>query len=150
MSGSPITRKDAAAVRKAVRSDELADQARAMIQPHLADVIAKLVELAKAGDPRSAALVMAYAPAARPDAERAAVPGLMRGTLEQRAQAVLEAVAKGEISTVAGDQLLRTLREYGQVVATTELVQRVEALEQRRKVRALKPDGAVIDVEDLV
>jgi hypothetical protein len=151
MSTSPITNDEAAVARRAVRSDELADQARSLIQPHLAEVVGKLVSLAIAGDPRSAALVMAYAPAARPDAERAAVPGLMSGTLEQRAQAVLEAVAKGEISTVAGDQLLRTLREYGQVVATTELVQRVEALEQRRVVKALSVgDDGVIQAEDLV
>ena len=85
------------------------DAIRVLIEPKKVEVIAKLIELAIAGDPRSIELVLKYlAPPAKPDAERIAVPGLREApTIKAKSLAIIDAVSNGLISVEAGEKVQR-------------------------------------------
>lgn len=107
------------------------EKVRALIEPHKADIINKLVELAKAGDPQSIKLCLErLAPAPRPEAEMVVVPGLKEaGTMQEKATAILVAVADGNVSAEAGDKLLAMLDRYGRAVVLDEHERRLRAIE---------------------
>ena len=132
------------------RGPSAAEQVRALIEPHRAEIIAKAVELAKLDDPQALKLCLErLAPTPRPEAEMVVVPGLAAApTLQAKAQAIMAAVAGGQISAEAGDKLLRMLDTYGKAVVLTEMEQRLAAVEGQppRKVPALLDN----DTGDLV
>ena len=117
--------------------------------------MAKAIELAKLGDPASMKLVLErYAPIAKQDGERVIVEGFASApTLELKAQAVMAAVATGQVTAEAGERLLRTLDTYARVVVADDHEKRLQALEAMRG--APKPitldagTGQPIDLEDL-
>jgi hypothetical protein len=104
---------------------------RALIEPHKVEIIAKVVELAKMGDPVSLRLCLErLAPTPRQEAEKVVVPGLKEAaTLQEKATAILAAVADGQISAEAGDRLLRMLDTYGKAVVLDEHERRLKAIE---------------------
>lgn len=110
-----------------------AEQVRALIEPHKAEIIAKAVELAKLGDPHALKLCLErLAPTPRQEAEKVTVPGLASApTMQAKAQAIMAAVGDGQISAEAGDKLLRMLDTYGKAVVLTEHEQRLAAIEGR-------------------
>ncbi|KWW37669.1 hypothetical protein [Cupriavidus metallidurans] len=132
------------------RGPSAADQIRTLIEPHKAEIIAKAVELAKAGDPASLRLCLErLAPVPRPEAEKVVVPGLREApTLQAKATAILAAVADGQISAEAGDKLLRMLDTYGKAVVLDEHERRLQAIEGRR--RSAAPPSPPDDGADLV
>lgn len=113
------------------RGPSAAEQVRALIEPHKAEIIAKAVELAKLGDAASIKLCLErLAPAPRPEDEKVVVPGLKDAhTLQAKATAILAAVADGQISAAAGDKLLRMLDTYGKAVVIDEHERRLQAIE---------------------
>ena len=127
-----------------------AEQVRALIEPHRAEIIAKAVDLAKLGDPQALKLCLErLAPTPRPEAEKVTVPGLAEAiTLKAKAEAIMAAVGRGEVSAEAGDKLLRMLDTYSKAVALTEMEQRLAAIEGRasRQIPTLLGD----DTEDLI
>lgn len=132
------------------RGPSAAEQVRALIEPHRAEIIAKAVDLAKLGDPQALKLCLErLAPTPRPEAEKVTVPGLAEAiTLKAKAEAIMAAVGRGEVSAEAGDKLLRMLDTYSKAVALTEMEQRLAAIEGRasRQIPTLLGD----DTEDLV
>lgn len=110
------------------------DEVRALIKPHVVEIIAKLVELAKAGDPRSLDLVLRYiAPQAKQDAERIAVPGLKEApTVKAKSEAIINAVANGLISVEAGERVARLLELHTKAVTVGELADEIAALKLGR------------------
>ncbi|QDF96789.1 hypothetical protein CJ010_09735 [Azoarcus sp. DD4] len=134
------------------RAERLAEA----IEPHIPDIIAKAIELAKLGDPASQKLILErYAPIAKQDAERVIVEGFASApTLELKAQAVMSAVASGQVTAEAGERLLRTLDAYARVVVADDHEKRLQAIEAGRN--APKPvtldhdTGRVLDnLDDL-
>lgn len=133
------------------RAERLAEA----IEPHIPVIVAKAIELAKLGDPASMKLVLErYAPIAKQDGERVIVEGFASApTLELKAQAVMVAVATGQVTAEAGERLLRTLDAYARVVVADDHEKRLQALEAMRG--APKPitldagTGQPIDLEDL-
>lgn len=121
---------------------------RQALQPKKAAVLAKLSELAAAGDPRSMDLYLKYiAPPARPEDERITVPGLAESsTLEEKAQAVVRAVASGSISAAAGATTLALLEKYARLVVADDHERRLRAIEAGRALLTRPAD--VVDVED--
>lgn len=113
------------------RGKSPSEQVRELIEPHREDIIAKAVQLAKMGDPTSIKLCLErLAPAPRQEAEKVVVPGLKEAeTLQDKATAILAAVADGEISAEAGDKLLRMLDTYAKAVVVDEHERRLRALE---------------------
>lgn len=125
-----------------------AEQVRALIEPHKADILAKAVELAKLGDAASIKLCLErLAPIPRPEDEKVVVPGLKEApTLQAKAIAILAAVADGQISATAGDKLLRMLDTYGKAIVLDEHERRLQAIEGKaRPVPLLRSD-----IEDLL
>ena len=115
------------------------DAVRALILPRQKQIIAKLVELAEAGDPRSIELSLKYlAPPAKPDAERIAVPGLREApTIKAKSLAIIDAVSNGLISVEAWERVQRMLDLHTKAVTVHELADDVAALKRGRAVLPL-------------
>lgn len=133
-----------------------AERLATSIEPHMPEIIQKAIDLAKQGDPASMKLLLErYAPIAKQDGERVVVDGFASApTLEHKAQAVMVAVASGQVTAEAGERLLRTLDAYARVVVADDHEKRLQAIEAGRS--APKPvtldngTGKVIDnLDDL-
>lgn len=134
------------------RGVSAAEQVRALIEPHKAEIISKAIELAKLGDPHAMKLCLErLAPTPRQEAEKVVVPGLSDApTMQAKAQAIMAAVGNGQVSAEAGDKLLRMLDTYGKAVVLTEHEQRLAVIEGRapRQIQPLLADDG--NTEDLV
>jgi hypothetical protein len=63
----------------------------------------------------------------------AAVPiKLPSGSLTERATAVLDALAEGDLNTTQASQLMQALGSLAKVIETDDLAKRIEALEARK------------------
>lgn len=103
---------------------------RTAIAQHLADIVTKLVEQAKAGDTGAARLLLERVlPAVKP-VEQAAPIALPDGTLTEQGRAVMLAAGIGDLSPTQAAQLLTSLGALAKLVEQDELVRRVEALEK--------------------
>lgn len=111
-----------------------AEQIALYLEPHRKAVLDKAIELAKAGDPQSMKLVLErLAPIPRQDAERVTIPGFAEAaTLQEKAQAVIQAAASGHCSAEAAERLLRVLDVYSRAIVADEHERRLQALEHGR------------------
>lgn len=124
-SGNPKGRPKGIADRRTQWRDNL--------RMELPDLLSKLVQMAREGDPHALKLILdRVAPPLRPQAEPIDLPGLASaGTLTERAQAVVAAVAAGEIGTDAASDLLTALGSVARITEIDELAARVAALEKK-------------------
>lgn len=104
---------------------------RKAIQEHVPDIVAQLVKQAKEGDVSAARLLLERAvPALRPD--ETATPIELRGsTLTDQGRDVFGALATGDLSPSQASQLMGALAGLAKLIETTELEQRIRALESR-------------------
>lgn len=109
-----------------------ADKIRKHLEPKKQAVLDKLSELAQAGDGRAQETFLRYfSPGARQEDEKVFVAGFATApTLEEKAAAVMTAIAAGEISAAAGQRLLQSLELYTRIVTASDLEQRLKALER--------------------
>ncbi|WP_295442756.1 DUF5681 domain-containing protein [uncultured Thiodictyon sp.] len=108
-----------------------AGKLRDAIAKDLPEIVAALVEQAKAGDVQAARLLMDRAlPALRPTAAPVAVP--LGDDLSQASGAVLAALTDGSIGTDQASDLAGVLSALARVKEITELESRVAALEQKK------------------
>lgn len=130
-----------ASIALTARGPGAADEVRALIAPQIGKTIAKLLELAEAGDPRSIELVLKYwAPSARPDAERIEVAGLRDApTIREKSLCIIDSVSRGEISVEAGEKVQRMLDLHSKAVVLSDLAADVEALKRGKARPALLP-----------
>jgi hypothetical protein len=144
---APISRraKHTNAVRGAPRGTGLADQLRKELEPHKPQVIAKLIELAEAGDSASMRLFMErVSPPLRTEGERVVLPELVEAeSLADKAQVILDCVASGRCSIEAGKELMGLLEIVRRSVMHDELDERVTAIEEGRK-PAKELDGVTV------
>lgn len=114
------------------------------LEPHREEVLQKLVDLAKLGDPSSMKLVVErLCPPAKPDSERVTIPNFAQAsTLQEKAEAVLSAAANGHCSAEAAQRLLSVLDLYQRTVTATDHERRLGALESGR-------GGPVLELDDL-
>ncbi len=94
-------------------------------------IIEKLAEQAKSGDATSARLLLErYVPAYKPtdQAQALELPG---NTLTAQGQAVIAAVASGELPAAQGGILLTALANLAKLTESDELEKRIAALEAR-------------------
>ncbi len=78
------------------------------------------------------------------------VPGLKEAaTLQEKATAILAAVADGEISAEAGDRLLRMLDTYGKAVVLDEHERRLQAMKAARRSIQPYPTRHAMSVSDI-
>jgi hypothetical protein len=120
-----------------------AGDARALIAPHTTAIVEKLVALAKAGDPKSIQLALAYGfgQPERGQNERVNIPGFAQAkTLQEKAEAVIAAVASGDCTAEAAERLLRVIDIYSKSVVADEMERRIAALEAGRTAPAARVD----------
>jgi len=104
-------------------------QLRALIDAEAPALVARAVELALAGDVQALGLLLGRCISPlRPTSEPAPFP-LPDGGLGDQARAVLGAMARGELDPHTGRSILDGLAAAARVIETTELIDRIERLE---------------------
>lgn len=118
-----------------------ADLVRMLIEPMREELIETLRTNSKSPDgtvSNNAAktLLERLAPRPKEASERVHVPGLAEAqTLTAKAEAIVAAVATGEISAEAGERLIRLVGVLREVIAHDELEARIAALEVAKGIR---------------
>ena len=92
-----------------------------------------LVDKAKGGDMAAIRIVAERVCAPIRASEPATPIELPKGTLTERATAVLDGLGTGDLNTTQAAQLMQALGALAKVIETDELARRIEALEQRSK-----------------
>lgn len=106
---------------------------RQLLDPHREDLIAKLVELAKAGD--TVALRICFdriAPPPRAESPPVDIPGLADAeTMSDKARAIITACGNASISPDTASMLLGAIANAARIIEADELAERIAALEDR-------------------
>ncbi|WP_422016905.1 DUF5681 domain-containing protein [Roseateles sp.] len=106
---------------------------RAAIAKHLPEIIAKQVELAKAGDAQAARLLLERVlPPVKAAEQPAPIKLPARASLADAGRAVLQAAGAGELAPGQAAQLMAGLGTLAKLVETDELAARIAALEGAR------------------
>lgn len=106
---------------------------RDAIQKEALDIIAALVKKAKEGDAAAARVLLdKVLPGLRSEAAPVAVKGMDAGTLTQRAQAVLDACARGELPPDTAAQLVGAVGGLARLAEIDDLERRIAALEKEQ------------------
>jgi hypothetical protein len=107
---------------------------RAAIAGALPEILAALIEQARAGDVQAARLLLERAlPAVKPVELPEAVP-LEGRTLTEQGQSVLRLLSAGELAPGQAAALLNAIAGLARVAELDELARRVEALERGRSI----------------
>lgn len=109
------------------------ERLRGQLAEHIPEVVAKLVEQARAGDTGAARLLLErVVPPLRGVDLPVTLPGLLTTTsLADAGRAVVQAAGAGVLSPEQAGRLLDGLGAQARLVEMDELVKRVEALEER-------------------
>ena len=103
---------------------------RAGLDQHLPDILAALVEAAKAGDVMAARVILdRVLPSLKPN-EQAIELDLAGDTLTDQGRAVLIAVAAGALAPGQGSQLIAAIGALARVAEIDELTSRILKLEE--------------------
>jgi hypothetical protein len=108
---------------------------RAAIGEHVPDIIKKLVTAAKEGDVQAARLLLDRVLPPLKAIEPAQAVAMAGATLTQKGEAVLSAVAAGDLAPSQGAALLSAIATLGKVVEIDDLATRVAALEKKNEKR---------------
>lgn len=101
---------------------------RKSIVDEMPDIIKKLVELAKEGDVQAAKVLLdRICPPLKPQAMSINLPA--NGSLCEQADEIIKATLTGHIPPDIGSQLIAALANQGKLIETTELIARIEILE---------------------
>lgn len=108
-----------------------ADAVRALLEPKRDELTTKALELALAGNERLlVALLDRLAPMPRTEAAKVQLPAMAEAaTLSDKARALVDSIAAGEIAPDVGRTLLDSLAALARVVEVDELARRIAALE---------------------
>lgn len=104
---------------------------RAAIAEHVPAIVERLVEAAKDGDVQAARLLLERVLPPVKAVEATQTVELRGETLTAQGQAVLAAVAAGELAPGQGATLIGALGTLARVVEVDDLLRRIEALEAR-------------------
>jgi hypothetical protein len=102
---------------------------RELLQPHAADLVKKAVELALAGDTTALRICIDRCiPAIKAKDQPISLQGLS-GSLAEQGNAVMAAMAAGEITPDEATAVMQVLTAQMRIVEVDDLVKRIEALE---------------------
>ncbi len=131
-SGNPAGRPKGSRNRHSLLRESLVTASEAR------EVVAKLVESAKAGDTAAAGILMDRLwPKLRPQAPVAQFD-LPAADLAQQAEAVVREMADGRLPVEQGSQILGSLSAVARIKEVSEFEKRLEALEKQTTFRRLK------------
>ena len=104
---------------------------RELLHPHAEDLVAKVVELAKAGDTTALRICIdRLIPPVKARDEPVQLP-TMSGSLADSGRVVLQALADERLTPEEGAHILQALSTQARIVETDELEQRIAALEAK-------------------
>ena len=109
---------------------------RAAMAKHVPAVIAKLVESALAGDIGAARLLLERTIAPLKASEEKTELTLPDGSLTEQGQAVIAAIASGELAPGQGAALLASLGTLAKLSEADELEKRIKALEEKHAIKS--------------
>lgn len=111
----------------------LAGELRKAIAVEAGDILAALIERAKAGDVQAArALLDRIVPSLKPESAPVHVPGLAdAGSLAERAESVLQAVGAGDVPPDVAAALVAAVGALARIHELDEIERRIAALEER-------------------
>lgn len=98
------------------------------------EILAALVESAKAGDAQAARLILERVLPPMKATDPTQAMSLPDGTLTEQGRAVLRAVADGDLAPSQGSQLIAAIAGLARVAEIDELTQRIAALEASREI----------------
>jgi hypothetical protein len=102
---------------------------RAAIAEHVPQIVAKLVELARAGDVQAARLLLERTCAALKPIDQPAPVPLAGAALAEQGRAIVAAAGEGALTPSQAVQYLTGLSALAKLIETDELAARVAALE---------------------
>lgn len=109
------------------------NQYRLMLEPHVPEILTKLAGLAKDGDVAACKLVLERTvPAVRPGDIPSSVP-FNGATMAERGQALINAAAAAELSLSDAETGMALLNGQARLAETSDLLRRIELLEERVK-----------------
>lgn len=104
---------------------------RDLLQPHAAELVEKVVALAKAGDTTALRMCIdRLMPAIKAKDAPISINGLS-GTLTEQGQAVLAAMAAGDITPDEASTVMQAIAAQVRIVEADELEKRIAALEAK-------------------
>lgn len=111
----------------------LAGELRKAIAVEAGDILAALIERAKAGDVQAArALLDRILPSLKPESAPVHVPGLAdAGSLAERAESVLQAVGAGDVPPDVAAALVAAVGALARIHELDEIERRIATLEER-------------------
>lgn len=110
----------------------LAGELRKAIAVEAGDILAALIERAKAGDVQAArALLDRIVPSLKPESAPVHVPGLAdAGSLAERAESVLQAVGAGDVPPDVAAALVAAVGALARIHELDEIERRIATLEE--------------------
>lgn len=120
MSGNPKGRPSGASKVAAIR---------AHLAEYMPELVEQLIEKAKGGDMGAARLLLERVLPPVKATEQTVTLDLPAGSMTERANAILQAIADGVIPPTQGSQLIGAVGAVAKVVEVDELAKRIEALE---------------------
>lgn len=107
------------------------EKVRALLEPHREELVEQALSLARQGDATALRICLdRLAPPTKSESQPVAVPGLAEATtFTGKAEAILGAVARAEVSPETGERLLGALGNYARAVEVDELETRIRTLE---------------------
>lgn len=103
---------------------------RAHIAEYVPELVDQLLDKAKGGDMGALRIIFERVLPPIKATEQPVHLTLPDGSLSERANAILEAVANGELSPTQGSALIGAIGQMARVVEVDELTARIEALEK--------------------
>ncbi|MCA8278504.1 DUF5681 domain-containing protein [Burkholderia cepacia] len=102
---------------------------RELLQPHAADLVAKAVELAKAGDTTALRICIDRCiPAIKAKDAPVDLPDLT-GSLVEQGEAVMRAMARGRITPDEANAVMQVISAQARIIEVDELEKRLSILE---------------------
>ena len=103
---------------------------RDLLTPHAPDLVAKAVELAMQGDTTALRMCIdRLIPPLKTQATQTQFDA--SGSLSQRGEAILKAIAAGELDPATGNSLIGALATQAKLLEITAIEERLTALEER-------------------
>ena len=106
---------------------------REMLDPHMAELVQRTLDIALTGDVQALRLLLErLCPPIKSEAEPQEIPGLAEAvTFAERVKVVVDAIGRGELSAENAEKVLGALAAGAQLVELEELKTRLSVLEAK-------------------
>lgn len=112
----------------------VAGKLRKAIEAEAPQIIEALIAQARGGDVTAARILLdRVLPSLKAETAPVTIPGMDAGSLSERAQAALDAAERGEVAPDTAAALVGAVGGLARIIETSELEQRITALEKQHE-----------------